>query len=74
VSSHVVISGFAISRNCFLGVNAADRQQFVGRQGLLDRPGAVVSTDLGEGRIYRAAKGETAKIGALRFFKVEDRS
>jgi sugar O-acyltransferase (sialic acid O-acetyltransferase NeuD family) len=71
LSSHVVLSGFVeVGRNCFLGVNSSVANNTKVAADCWIGPGVAVTQDTEEGKIYRAARAEPAKVGSLRFFKV----
>lgn len=73
VSSHVVISGFCeVGANCFLGVNAAVANNVKIGADCWVGPGVTISADTNDDELFRSPRAETAKVGARRFFKVNE--
>jgi sugar O-acyltransferase (sialic acid O-acetyltransferase NeuD family) len=72
ISSHVVISGFCdVGENSFLGVNStlANNVSLEGDNWI--GPNVAVIKSIEKGTLIKAVQPASAKISALRFFKVE---
>lgn len=73
ISSHVVISGFCkVGRNTFMGVNATMANNITVSEDNWIGPGVTIIKDTDPGQLFKGEQPETAKISALRFFKVKE--
>ena len=63
ITSHVVVSGHrTIEEYCFLGINAAIRDETVVAKGTLVRAGAVILRDTKQWEVYKATPTEPAAV------------
>jgi sugar O-acyltransferase (sialic acid O-acetyltransferase NeuD family) len=73
VSSHVVISGYCdIGESCFLGVNSTIGDRVKIAKDCVIGAGTVIVKDTEEGQVYTGNREGPARVGSLRFFKVQE--
>lgn len=73
ISSHVVISGFCdVGENSFLGVNSTLSNNILLSGDNWIGPNVVVMKNIERGTLIKAEQPDSAKISALRFFKIKE--